>query len=274
MLSIGEFSKICEVTTKTLRYYEEIGLLQPVHINEENGYRYYEIGQLQTMLFISRLKGYGFSLEEIREQIKNNEDGEEKLYAGLRRKKEEMQTQLYALTETLRQLDSDMERLQSGESMMSYLSEIDVQLVDVPVMCLLSERKMVQREDFPKQYLDCFGRLARKLQTEKLTMTDSFMVLFHSEEFTVEGMDTEFAVPVKEYVTGTRNFSPGLCIKTTLKGPYQNMASIYTRQRTWAEEHGYEIVDALFEMYVKDPYEVKKETELLTEIYCPVRKKR
>ncbi len=39
MLSIGEFSKICEVSTKTLRYYSEIGLIYPDEINPENGYR-------------------------------------------------------------------------------------------------------------------------------------------------------------------------------------------------------------------------------------------
>lgn len=69
MLSIGEFSKICEVTTKTLRYYEEIGLFFPAKINKESGYRYYEIEQLETMLLISRLKAYGFTLDELKEII-------------------------------------------------------------------------------------------------------------------------------------------------------------------------------------------------------------
>lgn len=37
MLSIGEFSKLCEVSAKTLRYYDEIGLIHPDEINPENG---------------------------------------------------------------------------------------------------------------------------------------------------------------------------------------------------------------------------------------------
>ena len=45
MLSIGEFSKICQVSAKTLRYYDEIGLLRPEEINPENGYRYYSYQQ-------------------------------------------------------------------------------------------------------------------------------------------------------------------------------------------------------------------------------------
>jgi DNA-binding transcriptional MerR regulator len=43
-LSIGEFSKICEVSTKTLRCYDAIGLLNADEINIESGYRYYSIG--------------------------------------------------------------------------------------------------------------------------------------------------------------------------------------------------------------------------------------
>ena len=42
MYSIGEFSKIGSVSTKTLRYYDEIGLLRPAYVDEENRYRYYE----------------------------------------------------------------------------------------------------------------------------------------------------------------------------------------------------------------------------------------
>ncbi|MCU6709515.1 MerR family transcriptional regulator [Paenibacillus sp. J5C_2022] len=69
MLSIGEFSKICEVSAKTLRYYDEIGLIHPEEINPVNGYRYYSIRQLKRMLFINRLKSYSFSLEEMPDWI-------------------------------------------------------------------------------------------------------------------------------------------------------------------------------------------------------------
>ena len=80
MLSIGEFSNICQVSTKTLRYYAEIGLILPDEINPENGYRYYSIEQLKRMLFINRLKSYNFSLEEIRAILDAKKPQDEKLY--------------------------------------------------------------------------------------------------------------------------------------------------------------------------------------------------
>ena len=45
-LSIGEVSKIKGVSVKSLRYYGELGILPPVYINPETGYRYYSIDQL------------------------------------------------------------------------------------------------------------------------------------------------------------------------------------------------------------------------------------
>ena len=59
--------------TKTLRYYAEIGLLQPSEIDPENGYRYYAIEQLEKMLFINRLKAYSFSLDEIKAILQSEE---------------------------------------------------------------------------------------------------------------------------------------------------------------------------------------------------------
>jgi DNA-binding transcriptional MerR regulator len=93
MLSIGEFSNICKVSTKTLRYYAEIGLLEPSEVNPENGYRYYSIGQLEKMLFISRLKSYSFSLDEIKEIVEADADKSDKLYTAFLRKKQEMSEQ-------------------------------------------------------------------------------------------------------------------------------------------------------------------------------------
>ena len=66
-LKIGEFSRICHVTVRTLRHYEEIGLLLPDYIDEWTNYRYYSLVQFQKMQAINRLKELGFSLEEIRD---------------------------------------------------------------------------------------------------------------------------------------------------------------------------------------------------------------
>lgn len=273
MLSIGEFSNICKVSTKTLRYYAEIGLILPDEINPENGYRYYSIEQLETMLFINRLKSYNFSLEEIKTILKSEELQDEKLYFALNKKKKEIEQQVKDFEKTLSELNNDILNLQRGKSIMSYLENIDVQLMEVPMMYLLSIRKMVQEYEFAEEYKKCFNKLFKKIQDNKLTIIDPPMVLFHSAEYTPFGLDTEFAIPIKDYVTGTRDFHPGLCLKTVVHGPYSNLSSVYTKQREWAEKEGYESSNALYEVYVTDPTQVAKESDLITEVYYPVKKK-
>ena len=132
MLSIGEFSKICKVSTKTLRYYAEIGLILPSEINPETGYRYYAIEQLETMLLIIRLKSYNFSLEEIKQIIESGELYEEKLYVALANKREEIKRLLHEQEKRLHQLECDLSNLKNGKPIMSYLDDIDVEFVEVP----------------------------------------------------------------------------------------------------------------------------------------------
>ena len=272
MLSIGEFSNICKVSTKTLRYYAEIGLILPSEINNENGYRYYSIEQLETMLFIKRLKSYNFSLDEIKIILKSEELKEEKLYSYLIKKQREIDKQMKELNHTLEQINNDISNLKQGKSIMSYMEDLDVKFVEVPNMNLIYIRKMVQEYEFAEEYKDCFGKIFNKIKDNKLTITAPPMVLFHSSEYSLFGLDTEFAVPVKEYVTGSRDFNPGLCLKTVVKGSYSDLSSVYARQLEYAEKEGYKGKDALFEVYVTDPRKVESESDLITEVYYPIKK--
>lgn len=272
MLSIGEFSNICKVSTKTLRYYAEIGLLEPSEVNPENGYRYYAIEQLEKMLLINRLKTYSFSLDDIKTILQSEEIQDDNLYLAFIHKKKEIEKQVHSYRRLLTQLEDDISAIERGESIMSYMDEIDVRLVDVPKMYLLSIRKMVQAEDYPTEYSKCYGKLFKRIAVDKLTMSGSPMILFHSAEYSPAGLDTEFAIPVQEYVTGTRDFRPGLCIKTVVRGAYSELSSVYTKQIEWAEKEGYQNTNALFEVYRTDPSQIADVKDNITEVYYPVKK--
>ena len=272
MLSIGEFSNICKVSAKTLRYYAEIGLLEPSEVNPDNGYRYYTIEQLEKMLFINRLKAYSFSLDEIKTILQLEEIQDDNLYLAFIHKKKEIEKQLHNYRKLLTQLEDDISAIEQGKSIMSYMDKLDVRLVDVPKMYLLSIRKMVQVEDYPTEYIKCYEKLFKRIATDKLTMTGSPMVLFHSAEYSPAGLDTEFAIPVQEYATGTRDFCPGLCLKTVVQGAYSELPSVYTKQIEWAEKEGYQNTDALFEVYITDPSQIASVKDNITEVYYPVKK--
>jgi len=64
-MNIGEISRETGVTSKTIRYYESIGLI-PLAARRNNGYRAYRPNDVSVLKFISRARALGFSLEEVR----------------------------------------------------------------------------------------------------------------------------------------------------------------------------------------------------------------
>ncbi len=274
LLSIGEFSKICEVSTKTLRYYDEIGLIHPDEINPENGYRYYSIKQLKTMLFINRLKSYHFSLEEIKAVLESEEDqSEEKLFSTLHRKRKEIQEKLNAFAYTLNQMSNDILNLENGIPIMSYLDNIEVQLVETKPLNILSIRQMMSSDDYAAGYGNYFSSLYEKIATEKLTLLGKPMTIYHSSEYNPAGNDTEFAIPIEEAVKGTRDLPGSLCAKSVLKGAYPGLTSVYANLMEWTEKEGYELINSPYEVYITDPNQVTVPEDIVTEVYFPVKKK-
>lgn len=76
MEKIGEFSKRCEVTIQTLRWYDKLGLLVPDYIDKYTGYRYYSAEKITEIQRITALKDIGFSLEEIKQFCFTKKDDE------------------------------------------------------------------------------------------------------------------------------------------------------------------------------------------------------
>ena len=75
-LKIGEVASLTGMSVKTIRYYEEIGLLQPTTTRSESGYRLFSSQILNRLAFIKRSQSLGLSLSEIREILEIHDSGE------------------------------------------------------------------------------------------------------------------------------------------------------------------------------------------------------
>ena len=65
LFQIGEITKIMGITRKTLRVYEDMGLLTPAEKDEESGYRYYSADNITQIRSIRSLQSLGLSLKEV-----------------------------------------------------------------------------------------------------------------------------------------------------------------------------------------------------------------
>jgi MerR family transcriptional regulator, copper efflux regulator len=101
-MRIGELARRAGVTTRTVRYYESLGLLAPAR-REGGGHRHYDDDALARLAKIDWLKRMGLTLEEIREVIplyfgaKTNVRGRKKMLALLERRLAETEERLDGL---------------------------------------------------------------------------------------------------------------------------------------------------------------------------------
>lgn len=72
-MNIGEVSRLSGLPAKTIRYYEEIGLVEP--LRSANGYRAFRQSDLHKLAFLGRARSLGFSIEDCRSLLQLYEDG-------------------------------------------------------------------------------------------------------------------------------------------------------------------------------------------------------
>lgn len=65
-LTVGDFSRITHLSVKTLRHYHQVGLLEPVAVNPDTGYRYYSDEQIPTAQVIRRLRDLEMPVAEVK----------------------------------------------------------------------------------------------------------------------------------------------------------------------------------------------------------------
>ena len=141
MLKIGEFSRLSQVTVKTLHHYDEIGLLVPAHIDHFTNHRYYSVDQLPPIHRIMALKGLGLSLEQIRLMLS------ERLFAQqvrgmLRLKQAEIQQRLGEEQAQLAQVAFRLRMLEMEEKM----PELEVMVKEIAPMRALTVRLSFTRD--------------------------------------------------------------------------------------------------------------------------------
>lgn len=66
-LSIGQMAKLNQVSIQALRLYDEMDILKPIEVNQETGYRYYDVKQSAQLDMIHYMKATGMSLKEIKD---------------------------------------------------------------------------------------------------------------------------------------------------------------------------------------------------------------
>lgn len=109
-MNISQAAERAELPPKTIRYYEEIGLVSPAR-RQDNGYRDYSEQEIHTLRFIARARGLGFPVEECRALVA--------LYGDTTRKSADVKE---IALRRVAEIDRKMEELQSMRATLSELA--------------------------------------------------------------------------------------------------------------------------------------------------------
>ncbi len=149
-----------------------------------------------------------------------------------------------------------------------------------PAQNIMSIRAIAPFSQIGDAMSGMFGELCAYCQKSGCIPAGHAFALYHAEGATMEQLDIECCIPVKELtkedgrVKGrTVGEESNLMVQYTHKGPYEGLAAVYQTMMAWAEKEGYKWLAQypMREIYLNDPTETKPE-DYLTEIVWPVEK--
>lgn len=268
-LTIGEFSRFCQVTVKTLRHYERMKLLVPNEVDEWTHYRYYDVAQMQQLNGILRLKEMGFSLEEVRDLLDEgtNTPSVAQLQAKI--------MQVEQLQSTLKQRLELLRRVAESQSHINAMARISVQ--SLPEIIVASHRRVLaSRYDLTRLCSDVIGPAIQLTGTRRVLPVYSFVVE-HEQEFKTENIDTEYCEQVEQLMPDTSLLKfrklpaipKAVCMKCY--GPYNHLFEQFADLFDYIDRNGYQISGLARRQYVEGPWNQKDPTKWLTIIQMPVK---
>lgn len=260
---IGIFAAMNHVTIRTLRFYEERGLLEPAYIHPDSGYRYYTLDQSAQLQEITSLKAAGFTLDEIH------------ALTGGGNPEEIISRRKAKILDEISKLTSQLALLETGTAGNAHiLSPVRIRTIgEVTVACM---------DDTISSYdclFDAMMEMGELMEQAGCTCQnpDYCFTMYPEEGYQEENIHVRLCQAVEEekQPIGRLHFEvlpeiQAACIYH--RGSYDSLHQSYAAVLSWIEENGCQIDGPIRESYIDGVWNQDDESGWLTEIQIPVRK--
>lgn len=266
MFSIGLFSKMNRITTKTLRHYDKISLLKPAFTDDSNSYRYYTSEQLPKLHKILALKQMGLSLLDIIELVEKNADIE--IY--LKSKENEVKKTILEEKAKLKQIQSYLLKLKGDDTMYNPI------IKSLPEVIVASMRMI-----FPSynSYFELIPQMGDEMRKQGAVCAEPAYCfnVYHDGEYKEKDIDAEVCEAVVEFCKNSEmvkykkisEIPKAVCVLH--KGSYETLGDTYSFILKWIEQNDYKIADSIRESYIDGIWNKENPEDWLTEIQVPIR---
>ena len=267
-LKIGEFSRLMQVTVKTLRHYEQKQLLIPDEVDEWTGYRYYSIVQMQKLNSIRKLQQLGFTLDEIK-GLYDDESHTPSLEL-LSEKIEDTEKQLQQLVARRNQLIEWLDSHKKIKTMEKFSIE------SLPELIVASHREIIS--DYSALGALCCNVIGPEMHRLgcKCPPPGYCFTIEHQKEYTPTDIDIEYCEQVEEMGENSSIIQfkklpavpKALCMKHY--GPYERFHESFTEAFAYMEEKGYIVADNPRTSYVDGIWNQEDPEKWLSIIQIPI----
>jgi DNA-binding transcriptional MerR regulator len=242
MFRIGDFSRLAQVTVRTLRLYDEMGLLKPAHIDKFTDYRYYVVEQLPRLNRILAMKDMGFSLEEIARLMDGNLPAG-RLWEMLSQRQSEIEQEMQDAQARLAKVQTRLKRIeQEGQP-----PRFDVVLKKSAAVPMAATRETVPLIEHMSEVRCRLTKvLYDTLAEHHIKPLEPEIFLYHNNDYSDSDIDMEVGTVVEKTLT----LPPGpvtvhtLPVSDTLaciayEGDIRNVIEPVFELLRWAGQHGY-----------------------------------
>ncbi len=270
MLKIGDFSKLSQIPIKTLRYYDQIGLLKPSEVDRFSSYRYYTLAQIPRLNRILAFKDLGFSLEQIAELLDENLSAEQ-IRGMLRMKRAEIERSLEEEQARLTRVEARLKQIEREH----HMPEFEIILKTALPVRVASLRQVTETYSAVGQL---YGELFMVLGQNGITPAGPLMAIYHDPDYREQDTDVEALIPISSGITLAHprvrvQDLAGVQVASLIRpGPYDDFHPAYQALIEWIQTNGYQIIGPNREVYLRGAWEGIVSEEFVTEIQFPVAK--
>ncbi|MCK9199130.1 MAG: effector binding domain-containing protein [Bacilli bacterium] len=269
MFKIGEFSKLGQVSIRMLRYYDETGILKPAEIDELTGYRNYSVDQIPILNKIRYLRDSGFSISEIIEVLRLNND--KLLFKKLDDKQKEINANIELQKNKIKKIKEVKKELLTDKNKMCY----EVLIKSIPSYEVLSLRRVIKNYYCEE---DLWQEIMRYTKDNKIKLLDDSFSIYHDEECKESFVDVELCCLVdkkgnnyKDYIyKDTESILNMACMM--VYGDFSNISKAYFSFAKWLQKNSkYEMQGPTRQIVHRGPWNEKDPQKYLIELQIPLK---